>query len=161
MSICETTSDDRSEKSSSVYTTDVLTKILKEEGKEIFDARSAALGHTLQGGVPAPQDRTRAARLALLSMQFLESYAVPNAQAYHPRQKGKTPKPNTETAAMIAIRGSKISYPCMETVMQQTDMKLRRGTDNWWSNIKDLVEVMGGRTGVVKQMRERGEAHSR
>jgi 6-phosphofructokinase 1 len=140
----------KSEKSSNVYSTEVLTKILREEGKDKFDARSASLGHTLQGGVPAPQDRTRAARLALLSMQFLENHAVPNAQAYQPRSKVQLPK--TETAAMIAIRGSKISYPTMEEALKHTDMKLRRGTDTWWANIKQLVEVMGGRAGVVKQM---------
>jgi len=144
----------KSEKSSTVYSTEVLTKILKEEGKELFDARSASLGHTLQGGVPAPQDRTRAARMALLSMQFIEKHASPNAQAYHPKKKSPV---KTETAAMIAIRGSKIVYPTMEQVLSETDMKLRRGTNVWWSNVKDLVEVMGGRTGLVKQMHCHGQ----
>lgn len=148
----------KSEKSSSVYSTDLITKVLKEEGKDIFDSRSAALGHTLQGGTPSPQDRTRAARLALLSMQFLEKHATPNAQAYHPRKKQMPAR--TETAAMIAIRGSKIVYATMDEVMRHTDMKLRRGTDVWWSGVKHLVEVMGGRAGVIAQMQEQ-EAKAR
>ncbi|KAK8847443.1 6-phosphofructokinase [Kwoniella newhampshirensis] len=136
----------KSEKSSHIYTTEVLTKIFKEEGKELFDARSASLGHTLQGGVPSPLDRTRAARLALRCMQFLEQHGTPNAQAAH---KGKSRKYSTETATMIAIRGSKIVYATMDEVLKVTDMKLRRGKMEWWSDIKRLAEVMGGREGLI------------
>ena len=81
-------------------------------------------------------------------MQFLEQHAVPNAQA----QKGKR-KYSTDTAAMIAIRGSKIVYATMEEVLKHSDMKLRRGTDEWWAEIKGLAEVMGGRSGLVAASR--------
>lgn len=130
----------RSEKSSSIYNTEVLTKILKEEGKDLFDARSASLGHTLQGGVPSPLDRTRAARLSLKCMQFLEEHATPNAQA----AKGKR-QYSKQTAAMIAIRGRKIVYATMDEVKQVTDMRLRKGKDEWWRSIKPLAEVSCGR----------------
>ncbi|QRW04010.1 6-phosphofructokinase [Ceratobasidium sp. AG-Ba] len=50
-----------SEKASRSYT-DVVTKILAEEGRALFDSRSASLGHTLQGGIPSPIDRARAVR---------------------------------------------------------------------------------------------------
>lgn len=127
-----------------MYTTDVVTKILKEEGQHLFDARSAQLGHTLQGLVPSPLDRTRAARLSLLSMQFLEKHARPNSQA------GRRMAPaRTETAAMIAIRGSKIVFASMPDVLAQTDMSKRRGEDVWWHDVKRLVEIMGGRAGLV------------
>ncbi|WVQ83277.1 6-phosphofructokinase [Cryptococcus sp. DSM 104549] len=144
----------KSEKSSNIYTTEVLTKIFREEGKELFDARSASLGHTLQGGVPSPLDRTRAARLALRCMQFLEEHATPHAQAAHKRPRGSghragPPAASKETAAMIAIRGSKIVYASMEEVLKVTDMKLRRGKDEWWSDVKRLAEVMGGRAGLM------------
>ena len=113
-----------------------MTKILKEEGKDLFDARSASLGHTLQGGVPSPLDRTRAARLSLKCMQFLEKHATPNAQS----AKGKRSY-TKETAAMIAIRGSEIIYPTMDEVRGKADMKLRKGRDEWWRSIKPLAEV--------------------
>ncbi|OCF45858.1 6-phosphofructokinase [Kwoniella heveanensis CBS 569] len=143
----------KSEKSSSIYTTEVLTKIFREEGKELFDARSASLGHTMQGGVPSPMDRTRAARLALRCMQFLESHAVPNGQSAHSKGSHRNKKAySTETAAMIAIRGSKIVYATMEEVLKHTDMKLRRGKDEWWSDVKRLAEIMGGRQGLIASM---------
>ncbi|WOO80862.1 ATP-dependent 6-phosphofructokinase [Vanrija pseudolonga] len=139
----------KSEKASSVYTTEFITKIFKEEGQELFDARSAQLGHTLQGGVPSPLDRCRAARLSLLSMQFLEKHAHPNSQAFHGRRKpGSDAAP--ETAVMIAIQRSKIVFASMDNVQRHSDMRLRRGTDVWWSGIKHLAEVMGGRAGLVQ-----------
>jgi 6-phosphofructokinase 1 len=51
---------------------------------------------------------------------------------------------------MIAIRGSKIVYATMDEVVADTDMKLRRGKNQWWAGIKDLAETMGGRTGLVE-----------
>ena len=134
----------RSEKSSNIYSTEILTKIIKEEGKELFDARSASLGHTLQGGVPSPLDRTRAARLSLRCMQFLEQHATPHAQTYRGKKKY-----STESAAMIAIVSSKIKMATMEEVGRHTDMKKRRGKDEWWTGIKGLAETMGGRTGLM------------
>ena len=49
-------------------------KMLTEEGGSLFDSRSASLGHTLQGGIPSPTDRTRAVRLSLKCMAFVEKH---------------------------------------------------------------------------------------
>ncbi|KAL7420027.1 6-phosphofructokinase, alpha subunit [Cryptotrichosporon argae] len=136
----------KSEKASSTYSTELLTKILKEEGHDLFDARSASLGHTLQGGVPSPLDRTRAARLALRCMQFLELHATPNAQT---QRKRALPPATTATAAMIAIQGSQVKFASMDEVLAVTDMKRRRGKHVWWRDIKKLAEVMGGREGLL------------
>lgn len=146
----------RSEKSSSIYNTDVLTKILKEEGKDLFDARSASLGHTLQGGVPSPLDRTRAARLSLKCMQFLEEHGTPNAQS----AKGKR-QYSKQTAAMIAIRGRKIVYATMDEVVAVTDMKLRKGKDEWWASIKPLAEVSPEPTSARAKRGQRGRVSCR
>lgn len=125
--------------------------MLKEEGKDLFDARSAQLGHTLQGLVPSPLDRTRAARMALLSVKFLEKHAHARSQDYTGRRR-TADLPPTDTAAMIAVRGSKILYAKMGDVMSHTDVKLRRGEDVWWYDIKRLVEILGGRTGLVTSL---------
>ncbi len=70
----------RNEKSSEVFTTEVITKILKEEGNSSLRAL-ASLGHTLQGGVPSPLERVRATRLALKCCEFLESEALKQRSA--------------------------------------------------------------------------------
>jgi 6-phosphofructokinase 1 len=114
----------RNEKSSSVYTTELLTNILKEEGAELFDARSASLGHTLQGGTPSPLDRARAVRLANKCMQFLETHHnarhIPGGdqplahQKHHPRASGShgVPAPPQRRATLVddPSTGEKVRY---------------------------------------------------
>ncbi|KIK20867.1 hypothetical protein PISMIDRAFT_12636 [Pisolithus microcarpus 441] len=62
----------RNECASKVYTTDMLTNTFREEGGGLFDSRYASLEHILQGVVPTPMYRARAARLSLWCMAFLE-----------------------------------------------------------------------------------------
>lgn len=126
----------RNEKSSSVYTTDVITKILKEEGDSLFDSRSASLGHTLQGGIPSPMDRARAVRLASKCMAFLEDNA--RSLKERPRRASK------ETATMIAIQGSSVVFVPVQEVVQHADMKNRRALKSWWEPLKGLAEQLGG-----------------
>ena len=86
---------DSNEAASSVYTTDFITKMLKEEGGELFDARSASLGHTLQGGIPSPMDRARAVRLSLKCMAFIEKH---HQSIHKPHSKSKHAGPETALA---------------------------------------------------------------
>ncbi|CAD6981639.1 unnamed protein product [Tilletia controversa] len=121
----------RSEKASQVFTTEVITNIFKQEGKPLFDARSASLGHTLQGGVPTPLDRVRATRLALRCCEFLE----------HPSSAQRE-------ASIITIRGNAIEFTGAGEMARGADMERRRGRKAWWAGLKGLAEVLGGRTGL-------------
>lgn len=95
----------RNEVASSVYTTEVITNMFKEEGGTLFDARSASLGHTLQGGIPSPIDRARAVRLSLKCMAFIERHhALLQAQPHKTRQA------TGESAAVITIQSSSIEW---------------------------------------------------
>jgi len=126
----------RNEKASSVYTTDLITNILKVEGEDLFDSRAASLGHTLQGGIPSPIDRARAVRLASKCMAFLEENS-PSLKA-RPRLAPK------ETAATIAIQGTSIVFVPIQDAIQQADMKNRRSLKSWWEPLKRLAEQLGG-----------------
>jgi len=128
----------RNEKASEVYTTEVITKMFKEEGAPLFDSRSASLGHTLQGGIPSPLDRARAMRLASKCMAFLEVEAhTLRAQSGHRRAP-------TESAAMIAIEGSSVKFAPVTHVVEHADMKNRRAKLSWWEKYKDWVHELGG-----------------
>ncbi|QRV75111.1 6-phosphofructokinase [Ceratobasidium sp. AG-Ba] len=127
-----------SEKASKVYTTDVVTKILAEEGRALFDSRSASLGHTLQGGIPSPIDRARAVRLSIKCMMFLEQHAQPSRRLAPP-----------ESAAVITIQGTSIKLTPVDEMVQHADMKNRRGKNVWWAGMKQLTETLGGRTELV------------
>ncbi|GAA5953091.1 hypothetical protein JCM3765_007405 [Sporobolomyces pararoseus] len=120
----------RSEKASKTYTTEVVTNILAEEGKELFDSRLVALGHTLQGGVPSPRDRTRAVRLTVKCIDWLEKQHTSGGEA---------------GAATIAIQGAGIRFVSLPEMMAAADFKNRRGKEQWWQPMQRLVDVLCGR----------------
>ncbi|KAA1467507.1 6-phosphofructokinase [Dentipellis sp. KUC8613] len=134
----------RNEAASSVYTTEVITKIFKEEGGSLFDSRSASLGHTLQGGIPSPLDRARAVRLSLKCMSFLEKHNE-ILRKHHQRSKVIT----GESAAVITIQGSSVKWVPVEEMVAHADMKNRRGTHTWWEGAKDLVEKLVARPQLI------------
>jgi 6-phosphofructokinase 1 len=129
---------------STVYTTEVVTKMFKEEGGNLFDSRSASLGHTLQGGIPSPMDRARAARLSLRCMAFLEEH-----HDALQKQAGKVKQAPPESAAVITIQGSALKWVPVQEMVQHADMKNRRGKTAWWAEIKDLVEALVGRPEIL------------
>ncbi|KAM0754370.1 6-phosphofructokinase [Meredithblackwellia eburnea MCA 4105] len=128
----------RSEKASKTYTTEVVTNIFAEEGKPQFDARSVSLGHTLQGGVPSPRDRTRAIRLTVKCIDFLEKH-------YNRSLEGHEIDPKDPDVATIVIEGAGIRFASVTEMMAAADMKNRRGKKQWWSPMVDMVAVMSGR----------------
>jgi len=135
----------RNEKASDIYTTEFITKILKEEGGSLFDSRSASLGHTLQGGIPSPMDRARAVRLSMKCMGFLEEQSTQLK-----KMKDHSRKHIRHSAAVITIQGSSIVFAPVTEVVEHADMKNRRGIDAWWLGLKDLAETLGGKTDLAE-----------
>ncbi|CAO1630563.1 unnamed protein product [Sympodiomycopsis kandeliae] len=138
----------QSEKASEVYTVPFMTKMLKEEGKVQFDARSASLGHTLQGGVPSPLDRTRGSRLAVRCCEFLEEHAWGQSSLASSAAGAYDRSANAHTASIITIIGSGVTFTSSVEMTKAADMKNRVGKTAWWHSHKKLVEVMGGRKGL-------------
>ena len=118
----------------------MLTKMLIEEGGSLFDARSASLGHTLQGGIPSPTDRARGARLSLRCMAFLEQHHQRLSQ-----QPAKARQASPETAAVITIQASEVKWVPVQEMVLHADMANRRGKTNWWGHVKDLAEELAGK----------------
>lgn len=130
----------RNEKASNIYTTEVITKIFKEEGAPLFDARSASLGHTLQGGIPSPLDRTYGVRFALKSMAFIERHhEALRGQKFKARHAGP------ESAAVITLQSSTVKWVPVGEMVAHADMKNRRGKEQWWGRYKELVEKLVAR----------------
>ncbi|GAA5998796.1 uncharacterized protein JCM10292_007239 [Rhodotorula paludigena] len=130
----------RSEKASKTYSTEVLSNILAEEGKDLFDARLVSLGHTLQGGVPSPRDRTRAVRLTVKCIDWLEEQNRTGASG----------------AASIAIQGAGIRFVPVGEMMGAADMKHRRGKVQWWQSMQKLVDVLSGRVNLENEPLDSG-----
>ncbi|TFK92649.1 6-phosphofructokinase [Polyporus arcularius HHB13444] len=134
----------RNEVSSDVYTTEVITKMFKEEGGALFDSRSASLGHTLQGGIPSPTDRTRAVRLSLKCMNFVEKH---HEQLLKQQSRSKQAPP--ESAAIITVQGTSVEWVPVQDMVEHADMKNRRGKKAWWEGHRELVEALVGRPQIL------------
>ncbi|KAI6169160.1 phosphofructokinase domain-containing protein [Pisolithus thermaeus] len=134
----------RNECASKVYTTDMLTDMFREEGGGLFDSRYASLGHILQGGVPTPMDRARAARLSLRCMAFLEEHHQ-SLLVQPPKSRCAPP----ESAAVITIQGSALKWVPVTEMVKHADMKNRRGKEAWWEPVKGWVEALSGRSELV------------
>ncbi|KAG7089619.1 hypothetical protein E1B28_011285 [Marasmius oreades] len=137
----------RNEAASEVYTTDVIMKMFKEEGGSLFDSRAASLGHTLQGGIPSPMDRSRAARLSLKCMSFIE-----RQHEILMNQPPKTRHALPGSAAVITVQASSIQLMPVQDMVGQADMKNRRGRNPWWLGMKDLVEALVGRPQLATKL---------
>jgi len=134
----------RNEKASDIYTTEVITKIFKEEGGSLFDSRSASLGHTLQGGVPSPLDRAYAVRYALKSMAFIERHHEQLRE-----KKFKVRQASPDSAAVITLQSAAIKWVPVRDMVEHADMKKRRGGESWWGRHKELVEKLVARPQLV------------
>jgi 6-phosphofructokinase 1 len=120
----------------------MICEMLKEEGGSLFDSRSASLGHTLQGGIPSPTDRSRAVRLSLKCMAFMEQHHWELA-----KQPERTRHAGPDSAAVITIQSSSVKWMPVQEMVQHADMKNRRGRNPWWleAGMKELVEALVGK----------------
>ncbi len=143
----------RSEVSSNVYTTKMITDMYKEEGGKLFDSRSASLGHTLQGGIPSPLDRSRAVRLALKCMTFMEGHHIELL-----KQSGTSKRAPPESAAVITIQGSSVQWVPVREMVKHADMENRRGTDEPWRGVAELVEALVARPQILGDKEKEKEA---
>jgi 6-phosphofructokinase len=135
----------------------MITKMLQEEGGSLFDARSASLGHTLQGGIPSPIDRARAARLSLKCMAFLEHHHEKSLN--RPKHAPRVATP--ESAAVITIQTSSVKMVPVHEMVAHADMKNRRPKTAWWAESKELEELLAGKPqflGIHKELHLAGFA---
>lgn len=146
----------RTESVSDTYTTDVISNILKDEGHQLFDSRTAVLGHIQQGGTPSPMDRIRATRLAMRGIEFLEQHSS-EALSKAFEQKLAAPVELTrspESAAVVGISGADVIYSSVKELLPVTDLKNRKPRGAWWYEHRPLVDLLSGRGLFTPQAQE-------
>jgi 6-phosphofructokinase 1 len=122
--------------------------MFREEGGDLFDARHASLGHTLQGGIPSPIDRARAVRLAIQSLKFLEDHH----QALLPTSRkslSMRPTASPESAAVVTLQKGAVKFVPVKEMVQHSDMKNRRGKKVWWEGMKEIAEHLAARPQLI------------
>ncbi|KAF9359286.1 6-phosphofructokinase, alpha subunit [Mortierella sp. AD094] len=143
----------RSQEASNTYSTDIVSAIIKEEGHQQFDSRTAILGHVQQGNSPSPLDRTRATRLAITSIDFLAKHAR-NRSPESPSSINSSSGPevynkDSESIAVAGLHGNKVSFTSVEKLLKYTDLKNRKPTHAGWMECKRVCNVLARRTDLI------------
>ncbi|EON65252.1 6-phosphofructokinase [Coniosporium apollinis CBS 100218] len=127
----------RNEKASKIYTTEVIAGMIAEEAKGRFECKPAIPGHFQQGNRPSPMDRIRATRFGIKSLQHLETFA----------EMGKNEiADDPMSTTVIGVVGAKVRFSPMEEVERRgTDWANRRPKDEFWRELKGIVDTLSGR----------------
>lgn len=132
------------EKASKVYSVQHIADMIAESGKGKFESRHGVPGHFQQGTVPSPQDRVRAVRFGVRAMRHIETFA---SQTHDDIEE------DPMSSVVIGIKGAKVLFSPMETVeRKETDFKRRRPKDEFWMNLKEVVNILSGRPNPPKDV---------
>ncbi|KAB5559902.1 6-phosphofructokinase [Coniochaeta sp. 2T2.1] len=133
------------EKASRVYSAKLIADIIREEAHDRFEARDSIPGHVQQGGVPSAMDRCRAVRLAIKCIQHLETYG----RAVHDKVRD-----DPLSASVIGIKGAGVVFTSVKELEEtDTDWPNRRPLEAHWTDMKEVVDILGGRPNYKKPER--------
>ncbi len=116
----------RNENAHSVFTTEFLRRLFEAEGKGLFDARQAILGHLQQGGNPTPFDRILASRLAVRCADFLLEACG----------KGEAP------ASFMGFEGGRLRFVDFAQFTAMADREFRRSKNPWWRSYEPVADLL-------------------
>lgn len=114
------------EEASRHYNTDVIRRVMQEEGHDEFDVRACILGHVQRGGAPTPFDRIQASRFANVAIQTLMEQI----------------KEEDNSAGVVGLVGKKIRITPLADAMAQLDSDAGRPKKQWWYGLKNVLYRM-------------------
>jgi len=116
----------RGEYANSIYTTAFMCALFEEEGKDVFDVRSAILGHLQQGGDPSPFDRIQSTRLSNLCLEYLI----------------KECSQNSDNCAFIGLQKGQIKFHDLRDFERMIEPRFQRPKDQWWLELKNIATLL-------------------
>ena len=116
----------RNEYANPVYTTEFMCSLFEEEGRDVFDARPAILGHLQQGGDPSPFDRIQATRLSDMCLDHLIEQC----------EKG------TYESAFIGMEKGQIHFHAMRDFDRMIEAEFQRPKEQWWLELKGIASLL-------------------
>ncbi len=116
----------RAEYANKIYNTPFMCSLFEEEGRDLFDARPAILGHLQQGGDPSPFDRIQATRLARLCLEYLV----------------KECEQDSSNCAFIGLQKGQFHFHDMRDFERMVDPQNERPTEEWWLDLKGIASLM-------------------
>lgn len=158
----------RNEQASSVYTTELIADIIKENAKSRFETRTAVPGHVQQGYTPSAADRVYAVQFSLKAIEFLEQYnrCVDNADIIMDKEDNDDDNDDEEegydidfspkhSQVVIGIQGAALQFTSVKKLYDfEADVKLRKGKTVHWKNIIEVEDMLSGKS--LLKRNERG-----
>ncbi|EAU31908.1 6-phosphofructokinase beta subunit [Aspergillus terreus NIH2624] len=130
----------RNERTSPIYTTEMIAKILQDEGNNRFQAQGVVPGHFQQGGHVSPIDRIRAFRMAVKCMEHLESFAGRSADEI---------MADEDSVTVIGFKDSHVQLSPFGglTGVEATDTNWahQRPVHEPWLKLQHVVDALSGR----------------
>jgi 6-phosphofructokinase 1 len=115
----------RNELANNVYTTPFISALFEEDGGDVFDVRSAILGHFQQGGNPSPFDRNIATRFSTKSINELIRLC----------------ENNLNDCYFIGIHDGKMEFTDLFEFPRMVDDEFQRPKNQWWLQLRDIGRV--------------------
>ena len=127
----------RNESCNDNFTTDFMTRMLAEEGKNYYIARSSVLGHLQQGDAPSPFDRILGTKYAYQAMNYLLETTERSKTS-----EGRVLATGSDTVCVMGLVGVEYGGTPVSVLKEKTDMKHRILRDQWWLQLRPLVRVL-------------------
>ncbi|CAF1016846.1 unnamed protein product [Rotaria magnacalcarata] len=127
----------RNERANEHYTTEFITKLLQEEGKGVFSARSNVLGHMQQGGLPSPFDRAFGTKLGCKAVTYAVSLIEKAAT-----EDGKVICNTAESAVVLGLIKRQNEFTPVEILKANTDTEHRMPLEQWWLKLRPLLRIL-------------------
>ncbi len=115
-----------SDGASEYFTTDFIHRALEQDGGDMYEARTAILGHLQRGGAPSPFDRIQASRLAAAAVRHLMSCMTEG------RNEG----------FCIGVRGVGVHMMTLADALAEMDVANERPVHQWWLDLRETVHVL-------------------
>lgn len=108
------------------YNTDVIRRVMQEEGRDEFEVRACILGHVQRGGVPTPFDRIQASRFANRAILHLLDQIREDDNGAH----------------VIGLLNGRIELTPLDEAMALLDPNAGRPRQQWWYELGQVLERM-------------------
>ena len=121
------------------YTTDFISTLFEADGGTEFDVRKAVLGPLQQGGVPSPNDRIQAVRLAYFAVcNLLEAIAMQISGGY-----------------FIGCEKGEVVMHDWKKLNRYPDPWQRTHSKRWWQSYEEAVHRLSINPAVRKMMSDK------
>ncbi|EER30310.1 6-phosphofructokinase alpha subunit [Candida tropicalis MYA-3404] len=141
----------RNEQASSVYSTELVADIIKENANKRFETRTAIPGHVQQGFTPTANDRVMAVRFSLKAFEFIEGWN----KCYTKEDSKLSAEDIGEHAhVVIGIHGDVVEFTDVEHLYKnEANISLRKGNTIHWNDMIEVSNILSGKLLLEKEGR--------